>query len=51
MTKIYLVVGYDYEYSNIRVAYRNKEMAETLADALNECDSTYVYKVQEIGLA
>ncbi len=50
MPNIYLIVGYDWEYNDIRVAYKSKEMAETIIKTLNESNDQYVYVVKEIIL-
>ena len=50
MTKIYVVVGYDYEYAHLKISFKNKKVADMVADTLTSDTSSYTYKVEEVEL-
>lgn len=50
MPKIYLVIGYNYGYTRIKNAYRNRKVAEITAGLLDVSDNTYIHGVKEIEL-
>ena len=49
MGKIYIVVGCDYEYTQLKIGFRLKAAAEAITDALNGNEKDdLVYKVEEV---
>ena len=50
MSKIYLVIGYDYGYVNIYKAFKNKKAAKKLENALNINSSDYIFDIKEVDL-
>ncbi len=50
MNKIYIVIGHDYDYTDVFMAFKSEEIAKSFTKTLNDADNGYLYTVNEVQL-